>query len=322
MIRKFTHVSGIAPQLDGFVRHREARGLWCEGYASKLHLFDAHCARVDPSATAPAQAMVDSWFAKRDTETPESCYVRTLSARAFVAYARERGLTEAVAPDPRYPKNPVPIPHAFTDDELARFYHACDTIVPQQGSRAGKIRKITCPAFFRLLFSSGVRTTEARLPRRADVDLGHGVLDIQRSKGYDQHYVALHESMTEVLRAYDVAAERLQPGREWFFQSPCGGHYSARWVGDNFRRLWDEANPGSGDATAYMLRHNYATTNIMSWDCDPYEAHDRLLYLSKSMGHRDIRATLYYFSIVPGLADKMLERTQGSFNATVPEVWE
>ena len=316
-------VSALAPQLEAFVRHRRACDRWCHSYETQTRLFDLNCARVDPDAATLTQEMVDSWFRMRDTESPTSCYVRTAPARAFVEFARARGLTDAVPPTSRHAKGPAPVPHAFTDDELRRFFEACDTIaVSPKNVLGGRVRKITCPAFFRLLYSSGVRTTEARLLRREDVDLAHGVLDVRRSKGHDQHYVALHESMTSVLRDYDAAAERLQPGREWFFQSPRGGCYDRGWVVTNFNALWAQANGDATGVTAYMLRHNFATTNIMSWECDPYEANERLHYLSKSMGHRRVESTLYYFSIVPALADKMDALVNGSYEATVPEVWD
>ena len=67
-----TLVSGLAPQLESFVRQRVARGCWCEGYDDRLRRFDRHCAGVDPGATTLTQEMVDGWFEKRDTETPES----------------------------------------------------------------------------------------------------------------------------------------------------------------------------------------------------------------------------------------------------------
>ena len=46
----------------------------------------------------------------------------------------------------------------------------------------------------------------------------------------------------------------------------------------------------------------------------------KLFYLSKSMGHRVLESTKYYYSLVPGLANIMEEKTQKSFNTIVPEV--
>ena len=40
------------------------------------------------------------------------------------------------------------------------------------------------------------------------------------------------------------------------------------------------------------------------------------------MGHRWIQSTLYYYSIVPRLADKLQEKTEAGFNEIVPEVWD
>lgn len=40
------------------------------------------------------------------------------------------------------------------------------------------------------------------------------------------------------------------------------------------------------------------------------------------MGHRHIQSTLYYYSIVPRLADKLRIKTEEGFNEIVPEVWD
>ena len=58
----------------------------------------------------------------------------------------------------------------------------------------------------RLLFSSGIRTNEVRLLLRENVDLKRGILDIQYSKGHDQHYIVLHDSMLEIMRRWAVWA--------------------------------------------------------------------------------------------------------------------
>ena len=52
---------------------------------------------------------------------------------------------------------------------------------------------MSVPVFFRLLYSSGIRTNEARLLLKENVDLRRGILDIQYSKGHDQHYIVLHD---------------------------------------------------------------------------------------------------------------------------------
>lgn len=70
--------------------------------------------------------------------------------------------------------------------------------------------------FFRLLYSSGIRTNEARLLLRENVDLRRGILDIQYSKGHDQHYIVLHDSMLEIMRRYDAAINGHRAGEGIF----------------------------------------------------------------------------------------------------------
>ena len=314
---------GFWGQLESFAGWRMAHGRWNDTYAKNLLYFARHCAGLEPGAETLSQGALDSWCAVRDTEEPVSCAMRTMPARAFADWARGRDLTDAVPPAPPRVGPDDYVPHAFTDDELRRLFAAADSVVPYRGRKDYRIRKIQCVALFRLLYSSGIRTTEARRLRREDVDLDGGVLNIRHSKGPDQHYVALHPSMTEVLRAYDEAAERLQPGREHFFEAYRGGRLSRRWVEKNFKRLWKEAGNGDPDGVVpYQLRHEFATRNIMSWEGDAFDAHDRLLWLSRSMGHRRLKSTLHYFSLAPAISDKILEATGEEMDKIIPDVWD
>ena len=134
------------------------------------------------------------------------------------------------------------------------------------------MKKITCSVFFRLLYSSGIRTTEARYLKSEDVDLEHEVLNIRKSKGYDQHYVALHESMTELLKQYDRSAESICPDRTYFFETPNGKYYSRQWVTQTFQCLWEKANEKQNKAAAYDLRHNYSVVNINHCEYDTFDS--------------------------------------------------
>jgi integrase len=272
-------------------------------------------------SVALTQEMVDTWCNKRESEVNRSQETRTRVVRLFVDYLRRRGLTDVAPPAKCKPESKTYIPYAFDDDELVRFFHACDSYQPFHFRKKQSIlKKFTVPVFFRLLYSTGMRTTEARLLKKDNVDLVHGVIDIQESKGYDQHYVVMHDSMKSLMVKYDQAIAKVLPVREYFFQTSEGTHYTRDWVQDNFRQFWNESNDGTVSPVAYDLRHHYAIININSWLDDGFEFNDKLQYLSKSMGHRSIEATRYYYSIVPRLSDTLTEKTEVGFNLIVPEV--
>lgn len=101
-----------------------------------------------------------------------------------------------------------------------------------------------------------MRTTEARLLRREDVCLEDGIVNIRYSKGYNQHFVVLHDSMLELMKRYDVAISKLVPERIFFFPTSSNSGYNGAWVTRIFRKCWYKKNEAY--ATAYELRHHYA----------------------------------------------------------------
>ena len=157
--------------------------------------------------------------------------------------------------------------------------------------------------------------------KRYEVDLLHGVLNIVQTKGHDQHYVAIHKSMVEILCEYDKQIDRLVPDRVYFFPKGSDGHWSKEWLREHFALYWQQANAFSY-ATLYDFRHHYATTNINKWIDSGFDFYDKLYYLSKSMGHCNIEHTKYYYSIVPRMADILRDKSGPGFDALVPEVSE
>jgi site-specific recombinase XerD len=316
-MREFS--SFLAPEMRAFVSFRIACGCWNDTYEDYLFYFDRHCTQAFPEEGTLTKEMVDSFCAKRPSETGNTCRVRAYAVANFIEYLRRRGLARLQPPDIPKQTHSGYIPHAFTDLELERFFSASnDMPVSKPNSLAGRTRKVVVPVFFRLLYSSGIRTYEARMLKTEDVDIPHGVLNIRTAKGSNQYYVALHNSMGQLLARYDQAIRGLYPKRVYFFPSARGSFLSKEWVNYNFRQIWNSAN--TAHATAYELRHNYAVANINRWVKDGFDFLEKLVYLSKSMGHVTLESTKYYFHLVPTMSNILLELTGDGFDEIVPEV--
>lgn len=310
--------SPTALLIEEYIFYREASDHWNESsYAPTLLIFDRYCSKEYPNAQELSQEMVDTWCSKRDTEENNSCRSRIYPIISFLRYIKSRGKIDIVVPELPCKTSRTYIPHAFTGKELQEFFNACDTITgirtPEQ-----RARKVTVPVFFRLLYSSGIRTTEARSIRVEDVDLNDGVLNIRYSKGYGQHFIVLHDSMLEVMRKFDTVICQTHPNRTYFFPARKDKHHTRGWVQLNFRKLWDKKN--TAYATAYELRHHYATANINRWIGEGMGFHSKFLYLSKSMGHSVLESTEYYYSLTPGLSDILKDKTNDSFNDIIPDI--
>jgi integrase len=310
------YTSKIAPQMREFEQYQLASGRWSENYNVHLTLFDRHCVANFSESVLLTQEMLDSWCTQRETEANNSCRARIYPVISFVRYLQKRGLTDVSVPTIPRKENRTYIPHAFTTEELQNFFDACDTIVSYSETEEQISQRLTVPVFFRLLYSSGIRTNEARMLRKGNVDLVHGVLNIEYSKGHDQHFIVMHDSMLRLMREYDAAIKKMYPDRLYFFPARDGKCHTKQWVSVNFKRLWERNNRSY--AVPYEFRHNYAIENINSWIDDGFDFNQKLYSLSKSMGHSVVESTKYYYSLVPRLADVMAALTNE--DEVIPEV--
>lgn len=321
-LKKRTYQSCFKEYLDMFSDYMRASHHWNSGYDSNISSFDRYCAEFFPDSKCLSQEMIDSWCRKRNTETNLSCHTRQRSIVALVKYLRARGLSDVHEPDRPRKERSSYIPHAFTDEELCNFFRACDSISFKPGYRrkCDKLKKLTTPVIFRVLYSTGMRTNEVRLLAKDDVNLEEGIISIRQSKGEQQRYVAIHPTLIPILQHYNETVNGLCPNRNYFFPSPKGGHLTTTWLADIFREMWDKHN--SSYATAYELRHHYAIVNINRWNDMGFELHDHLLYLSKSMGHLSVESTRDYYAIVPALADTLAEKTSDATGWMFPDIEE
>jgi integrase len=284
-----------------------------------LWLFDAYCQEHFPTTKGLTQEMLDNWCSKRKTEQNNTCNRRNHAVKCFVRYLRERGKTDVLEPIMPRRERRTSIPHAFTNEELQNFFRACDEIpVFNKGISKNDwlLRKITIPVIFRLLYSSGMRTIEVRKLKVADVNFESGVINIQDSKGNDQHFVVMHDSMLSLMKLYNDVVSEFCNERVYFFPSPDNSFRSKEWLRLNFRAAWYKYN--TSRAVVYDLRHNYAIENINNWTCEGFGFHDKLVSLSKSMGHRSVNGTKYYYSLVPGLSD--IIEANSDDDIIIPEV--
>ena len=238
--------SFLSNQIHDYIMFQKASDHWNESsYEGNLLLFDRYCIKNYPNQQELTQEIVDNWCKKRPHENNNSCRSRIYVVVSFIRYLRNRDKTEIVDPViPRKEKRTY-IPHAFTESELKNFFYACDTLPSKPKTEGVLSRKISIPVFFRLLYSSGLRTNEARMLKVENVNLDEGVINIEYSKGHSQHYVVLHDSMVELLIQYNSAIEKLYPNRKYFFPSRNGSYHRRVWVQKNFRQLWDKYNSSS-----------------------------------------------------------------------------
>lgn len=272
--------------LGEYYSHRETCGMK-DSPKECIDKFYSRSKKEFPGEKCLTQEMIDAWWTKRPTESSNTHAVRVCQVLPFLRFVAERYPEShyIIRKTPKW-KHTTYLPHIYTKEELKKFFTACDTMGRPYNNLECKLNEIELPILFRLLYSTGMRTTEVRLLRTENVDLSKGVIYISKdaTKRYRERKVLVHDCMLEILRIYDKAVSALVPDRKVFFPNDHDGTHSDGWLSSHFSRIWKSAGNPAG-VVAYDLRHNFIIERINSWTDDGYEIHSDLVTLSLYVGH-------------------------------------
>jgi integrase/recombinase XerD len=286
--------SAFAPHITAMLELRDSLGLYTGRLVFVMQNFDRFCLAKHPDATALTRELATQWCDEGKSAGRSGYKMHAI--RNFGKYLQSVGADAFVMPSAWIGKPARRLPHMFTDDELERFFNACDRIGP---STLSPSREHIIPVVFRLMLSCGLRPQEARRLRRADLDLDTMVLTVVQAKRRKDRLVPVGDDMTELLARFDRLADVRQPDREWFFERAPGQPYPHQWLTAQYHRvraLADGVAPGS---TPYTLRHNYATRTLARWVDEGRDLGVWLPYLAAYMGHATYTATAYYVHLLP-----------------------
>ena len=275
-----------------------------------------------PLESIPSRETVNA-FLNRYSDTPGNLYNASSVLRVFSRYLRSLGYTSAYVIPAGKISLPTPVrPYLFTDDEITKFFAACDSIpydchVPK--------RHLVLPAMYRLLYCCGLRCKEARTLRWELVHPDMNYIDILQSKGPKNRRLFISQELSDYLSTYDIRMDHMFPNRIFFFPSREDAPYGASAFQKNFLKIWYTAFPekqGNGvSIRAYDFRHHFAYANMNRWLKERKDVNVMLPYLMRYMGHQDIEHTLYYFHLIPDIYHTIVEKSS-LFETLLPEVSE
>ncbi|HEX4865912.1 MAG TPA: tyrosine-type recombinase/integrase [Acidimicrobiales bacterium] len=255
----------LAGAIAGLVAEKRAVGYKYVSEQRALARFHAFCAGEFPGLDTVTQASVQAWILSARRRAVKPATVNTLIApvRELARWLRRRGVDAYVLPAGVLEKPARYVPYIYTDRELAALFAATDRC---RYCSEVPFRHLVMPVLFRTIYACGLRCSEARLLRVADVDIETGVLQIRDAKGGKDRQVPVSEPLRARLAAYHAQLAG-QPGWEWFFPGATPGvPLTLMNVNRNFRRfLWQARIPHGGRGhgpRVHDLRHVMAVNNL------------------------------------------------------------
>ena len=317
----YSYSSNFKPFIEGLVQQKNAVGINYESAEYYLSNFDRFCRDQFPDETILSRHFVMQWAERKPTEASTTHRIRLTSIRGLAKYMIGLGIDDAyVIPERLGGKITRRVPHFFTKEELHAFFSASDRLKPDSNAMA---RHLVLPVIFRVIYCCGLRSCEARLLRVEDINLYAGKLTIRASKGPKYRIVMLADDVLQLCRTYHERVSCILPDRIYFFPTDVTGCYKSTSLMIAFTKIWKQAGleTYSGSKPHIQdLRHNFALVNLNNWVKAGENFNTKLPYLSRFMGHANLKSTDYYLHFVPEFFPVFKEKTRETFDDLVPEV--
>jgi integrase len=192
-------------------------------------------------------------------------------------------------------------PHLYTGAQIQHLLRGA-------GQLQGQLHPHTWQTLIGLLACSGLRISEALQLQTRDVDWNQSVLIIRESKFGKTRLVPLHPSALPPLRAYARRREALFPLAEYFFVSEAGKRLARSTVGQTFTQLREGIPFGRRRPRLHDLRHTMASQVVQRWQSRRKDAANRILILSRYLGHGHVEDTYWYLTASPQLLADAAQR--------------
>ena len=172
----------------------------------------------------------------------------------------------------------------------------------------GRLRPHTWETLIGLLACAGLRISEAMRLKPNDVDWKESLLIIRESKFGKTRLVPLHPTALRPLRDYARRRQELFPLAEYFFVSEGGTRLAHSAVGETFNQLRKGIPYSRRPPRLHDLRHTMASRVLQRWQSSPKGAANRILILSRFLGHSSVEDTYWYLTALPQLLAEAAQR--------------
>ena len=314
------YLSAFAPHITGLIQQKRTLGYKYTSEPCVLQRFDRFCREYYPTADCLTPEIMNDWAMPRPGEHPATLQNRLTPVRELAKYMVRLELPAYIMPKGLMPRVPRYMPNIYSNDELVRIFgqtdkcHYCSEV---------PYRHLVMPVFFRLLYCTGMRLSEARLLKVGDVDLSSGVITVINAKLDKHRQLPLSPEMLMRLVSYHENVHMLSKQGDWFFPGYNGIPMTRGNVEKNLRKfLWQAriSHGGRGKGPrVHDSRHTFAVHCLRRWVLEGKNINAYIPVLQAYLGHVEFSDTAYYLHLTADLFPNIAEKVESSFGFVVPE---
>lgn len=310
--------SDISEMLAVFLKEKRMTGYAYKTQEKYLRRFDEYYDRNGYSGIRVTKPMADA-FIYAVPEQPSTHYIKERLMRDVAMFLIRNGYREIYVPTVKSApqKRSSHMPYVFTEAEMKQIFLTIDSWEDSFYTD----RHLIDPVFFRVLYGTGVRVSEALNVLVRDFDASNGILTVYHAKNNKDRLVPLAPSLTKRIADLSDKIHRYSKDTDYLFPSRNGNRIDLSTIYRRFRQYLHRAGISHTESgpRVHDLRHNYAVKCLKRWVLAGEELTNILPYLAAYMGHSDFRGTQYYLRLTADLYPDIINREELNFGYVIPE---
>jgi site-specific recombinase XerD len=173
------------------------------------------------------------------------------------------------------------------------------------------------PTILRLLYSTGLRISEALSIKNEDVKFDKRYILIRKTKNGCERIVPINDSLFEVLQQYNsyrdkIPVKNVSSPNSFFFIKSDGKYCNAQSVYKWFRQLQTECGiPYTGNhhgPRVHDLRHTFAVHSMVQLAHEGQDLYSSLPIISACLGHKSLSATEQYVRLTGEMYPELISQ--------------
>lgn len=316
MDKRFEYQSVLAPYIRDFIHLKEASG--CNYLRGKWILKEIDQFFWGNNVIQPVitRDLVQRWRKTRINDSPATIYSKFSILAQLARYMSRQGCNCFI---PRLPEASRSkgnfTPYIFTSKQIEQLLQSSDRL--RMYDRHMNTTLFCIPTILRLLYSTGLRISEALSIKNADVKLAKGYILIRKTKNGSERIVPVNDSLQRVFQQYLSYRDRMpisnvSSPKSFFFIKGDGTYCCAQSIYGWFRKLMAECDiPYLGNhrgPRVHDLRHTFAVHAMIQMAQNGQDLYSSLPVISTCLGHKSLFATEQYVRLTGEMYPELIRQ--------------
>ena len=319
------YTSFLASYMDSYLKESRLCGHAAFDIQYSFVTIDRFFKRYGGSASYVDKAMYEAWFNTLAGYRNATIYQHVSVFRRLMIYMCDLGRECYI---PRLPRQMgrERLPKIFSDEEMSRIFKACDSMRCKEHHSESIM--IAIPALIRLLYSTGIRVSEALAIKNRDVNFSMHIITLRKTKNGAQRLAPINATMEAVLRQYilyrgKIPVENLDDPDGLLFVSSLGRPVRRNILLRYFHNVSQMAGiPYIGDyqgPRVHDIRHTACVHSMRKLASEGKDIYCSLPMLSVFMGHKKVMDTEYYLRLTADMYPELL-KLDSSVSENIKEI--